>query len=168
MASKTLVPVEEYLKMSFDGPEPEYLDGEILERHLGSKPHSKVQKRLILSFEALRESCSLEVYPEITLRISPTRYRVADLAVFVGDDTGGDKYPTRPPEIVVEIVSENDRRVDIQEKLAEYHAWGIKHIWLVDPWTRKLSVYDANGLREVTSFDLPEFGAKLSTAEIFA
>ena len=37
MASKTLVPVEEYLKMSFDGPEPEYLDGEIVERHSRTK-----------------------------------------------------------------------------------------------------------------------------------
>ena len=35
-ASKTLVTAEEYLKMSSDGPEPDYLDGELKERHLGS------------------------------------------------------------------------------------------------------------------------------------
>ena len=167
MASKTLVPVEQYLAMSFDGPEPEYLDGEIIERHLGSIPHFEAQERLLEFFRSLKQSHSLFGYPEVTLRISPTRYRIADVAVFAGGRPKGNKYPSDPPEIVVEIVSENDRWVDIQEKLAEYQAWGIKHIWLVDPWSRKLSVYDASGLHEVTAFDLPEFGAKLSTAEIF-
>jgi len=65
-------------------------------------------------------------------------------------------------------VSEDDRHVEILEKLAEYHAWGVKHVWLVDPWTRKLFVYDSGGLRETTCFELPEFGAKLSKAEVFA
>jgi len=167
MASKTLVPVEEYLKMSFDGPEPDYVDGELVERHLGSKPHSKAQKRLLRCFEALSTSCLLEAYPEITLRISPTRYRVADLAVFVADDTGEGDYPTRPPEFVVEIVSKDDRYLDIEKKLAEYHTWGVKHIWLLDPWTKKLSFYDSAGLHHVPAFDSPEFGVKITAAEIF-
>jgi len=168
MASKTLVPVDQYLNMSFDGPEPDYLDGEIIERHLGSKKHSKAQRRLLLFFEALRQSCSLEVYPEITLRISPTHYRVADLAVFLGDDTGSDPYPTRAPEFAVEVVSENDRYVDIQLKLAEYYRWGVKNIWLADPWTRKLAIFDSSGLHEVPAFEIAELGVKLSAAEIFA
>jgi len=44
MASKTLVPVEEYLRAGFDEPEPEYLDGELIERRLGSFPHSEAQE----------------------------------------------------------------------------------------------------------------------------
>ena len=75
--------------------------------------------------------------------------------------------PSDPAELVVEVVSEDDRQVEILEKLAEFHAWGVKHIWVVVPWTRKLFVYDNSGYHEVPSFDLPEFGAKISTAEIF-
>jgi hypothetical protein len=39
MSTKALVPVED-LRMSFEGPDPEYLDGELVERNLGGKPHS--------------------------------------------------------------------------------------------------------------------------------
>lgn len=167
MASKTLMTVGEYLKSTFDGPEPEYVDGEVVERHLGSKPHSKVQKRLLLFFEALRKSYSLEAYPELTLKLSPTRYRVADVAVLTGE-TSEEKYPSGPPYVVAEIVSEDDRLVEILKKLAEYRVWGGKHVWSVDPWTRKLFVYDDSGYREVPSYELPEFNARLTPAEIFA
>jgi Uma2 family endonuclease len=167
MATKTLVPVEEYLRMSFDGPEPEYLDGEIVERHLGSFEHSEAQERLLEFFRSLKQSFQLFAYPELTLRISPTRRRIADIAVLVGPPPAGQRYPTDPPAFTIEIVSEDDRQVEILEKLVEYHTWGVKHIWVVDPWMRKFFVYDSGGYHEVPSFDLPEFGAKISTAEIF-
>jgi Uma2 family endonuclease len=99
--------------------------------------------------------------------LSPTHYRIADVAVFVGSFPAGKEYPTDPPVLAAEVVSEDDRHVEIQEKLAEYHAWGVRHVWLVDPWTRKLFVYDSGGLRATTCFELPEFGAKLYKAEVF-
>ena len=154
--------------MSFDGPEPEYVDGELIERHWPLIPHSTAQERLLDFFRSLKQSYSLIGYPEVTLRLSPTHYRIADVAVFAGDFPAGMKYPIDPPVLAAEIVSEDDRHVEILEKLTEYHAWGVKHVWLVDPWTRKLFVYDSGGLRETTCFELPEFGAKLSKAEVFA
>jgi Uma2 family endonuclease len=166
MTSKTLVPVEEYLKMSFEGPDREYLEGDIVERHLGSKPHSKGQMRLLRFFDQLSDRHSLHVFPEIRVKMSSQRYRVPDIAVYFGDEPA-ENIPSDPPGAVVEIVSEDDRHVEILEKLAEYYTWGIKHVWLVDPWTKKLFVYDNNGLRETTSFELPEFSATLSRDEIF-
>jgi Uma2 family endonuclease len=168
MASKTLVTVEEYLSRSFDGPEPEYVDGEIVERHLGSIPHCKAQERMLEFFRSLKQSWSLFAYPEVTLRLSPSRYRIADVAVFAGDVPSGKKYPTDPPDVVIEIVSEDDRYVEILEKLAEYHTWGVKQIWLVDPWTRKFSIYDGSELHGVPAFDLPEYNARISVGEFFA
>ena len=35
MSRKALGPVEEYVRMSFDGPGPEYPYGELVERNLG-------------------------------------------------------------------------------------------------------------------------------------
>ena len=168
MASKTLVPVEEYLKSTFDGPELDYVDGEIIERHLGSIPHFKAQKRLLDLFGSLEQSFRLFAYPEVTLRLSPSRYRIADVAVFAGGVPSEKKYPAEPPEVVIEIVSEDDRYVDIQHKLAEYRTWGVKQVWLVDPWTRKFSVYDGSGLHEEPAFDLPEYNTRISVAEFFA
>lgn len=167
MATKTLVPVEEYLHMTFDGPAPDFVDGEIVERHLGSIPHFKAQRRLLEFFLSLEERFSLYGYPEVTLKISPRHYRIADVAVFVGKPVGK-AYPSDPPAIVIEIVSEDDRHVDILKKLSEYQAWGIPHIWLADPWMEKLFVYGDSGLHEVSLYELPEFSARIGAPEIFA
>ena len=53
------------------------------------------------------------------------------------------------------------------QKLAEYHTWGVKHVWSVDPWTRKLFIYDNSGYHEVPAFELTEFGARISPVELF-
>ena len=168
MASKTLVPVEEYLRTGFDEPEPEYLDGEIIERHLGSFPHSEAQERLLDFFRSLKQSFKLFAYPELTLRLSPSRYRIADVAVLRGGRKAGEEYPTVPPEFAIEIVSKDDRIVAIVQKLMEYHSWGVNYVWLVDPWNFKFLVYDDSGLHEVPAFDLPEYNARISVAEFFA
>jgi len=152
--------------MTFDGPEPDYLDGELKERHLGSTPHFEAQERMLEVFRSLKQSHSLFAYPEVTLRISPRRYRIADVAVFTVRPRS--KYPSEPPKFVIEIVSEDDRYVDIQEKLAEYHAWGVTNIWLVDPWTKKLGVFDQAGFHEITAFEVSELSLRLSAADIFA
>ena len=71
MESKTLISVEEYLRMSFEGLEPDYVDGELKERHLESTPHSEATERLLDLFRSWKQSHSLFAYPEMTLRISP-------------------------------------------------------------------------------------------------
>lgn len=167
MASKTLIPVEEYLKSSFDGPDCEFVEGEIIERNLGSKPHSKAQMRLLLFFDRIAGRHALHIYPDLRVRLSVQLYRVPDIAVYFGEEPAED-IPSYPPNVAIEIVSADDRHTDILKKLADYHAWGVKRIWSVDPWTRKLFVYDNSGYHEVPAYDLPECGAGLTAAELFA
>jgi Uma2 family endonuclease len=45
------------------------------------------------------------------------------------------------PELVVEILSPDDRWRDVQDKLREYFAVGVERVWLVDPERRKVEVY---------------------------
>ena len=92
MANKTVLPVEEDLTNRFDRPEPDYVDGEIIERNVGSIRHFKAQQRLLEFFGSLKQSCSLFGYPEVTLELSPTRYRVADVVVFRGDVSSEGEY----------------------------------------------------------------------------
>ena len=42
MSTKVLMGVDEYLRTSFDGPDCEYLDGEIVERNMAELPHGDV------------------------------------------------------------------------------------------------------------------------------
>jgi len=45
-----------------------------------------------------------------------------------------------PADLVVEIASESDPRLDYREKLPRYRAAGIEEIWIVDPFQRKIDI----------------------------
>lgn len=165
MATKSLVPVEEYLQLSFDGPDREYLDGEIVERSVGDRSHSSVQIRLIQLLEKYEMQAALFAQSEIRMRVSRSRYRVADLAVFEGGETE-EEVPASPPLITIEIVSRDDRHTEIIEKLDEYFRWGVRHVWLIDPRLRKLYAYGASGLGEVEALEVPEHQLKIRMSDL--
>ena len=165
MASTTAISVEEYLRMSFDGADCDYVDGEIVERNVGENPHSKTQLHLIGVFLDMARTRGLHPRPELRLRVAPRRFRIADLAVF--QEEPQDNVPSSPPLIVVEIVSRDDRYTELIEKFEDYRKWGVPHIWLVDPWLRKLYVYRTAGLSEVPAYSLPEFDVAIPASAIF-
>ena len=88
MSTKVLMDVGEYLRTSFEGPDCKYLDGEIIERNMGEIPHSDVQTTLVSLLRKMRVRLGIRVISEIRIQISPTRYRVADPAVWRSDDIG--------------------------------------------------------------------------------
>lgn len=165
MATKIQVPVEEYLATSFEDGDREYLDGQIVERNVGDNSHSKVQGRLAGIFHELAKTNPLYLRPEIRVRTSDTRYRVVDFAVFRGQEPD-ERFPSSPPYVVIEIVSRDDRFTEILEKLDEYRRWGAPHIWLVDPHSRKLSVYGQAGLSPVPAFALPELDVRIEFTDL--
>ncbi len=167
MATKPLVAVEEYLRTSFDGPDREYLDGEIVERNVGENQHSEVQARLIEIFYELRKSKPMYARPELRLRLGPRRFRIPDVAVFAPDKPS-EPVPSNPPLVVIEIASPDDRLTDVVRKLEELHAWGVAHVWLVDPTVKKLFVYTGSALQQVNAFPVPEYGVEIPAAEILA
>ena len=132
MTVKTLMDVEEYLRTSFDGPDCEYLDGEIVERNVGELPHSRVQKRLLTALDGLVSPQGMEVLPEIRIRMTPTRYRVPDIAVWRPGDIG-QRIPTVPPFLAVEILSPEDRMTRMLPKIQEYLSIGVEYVWVIDP-----------------------------------
>ena len=82
-------------------------------------------------------------------------------------------YQEIPPDLVVEVLSPDDRRKHVREKIKDYVKNGVKLVWLVDPEMRTVTVY-AGSLRgteideaeTITGGDvLPEFSCKV--AEFF-
>jgi len=167
MAAKTTVAVEQYLRMGFDGPDREFVDGEIVERNVGEKPHSKAQVRLILLLDRLRGGAPLYIHTELRLQLASSRYRIPDICVFAGEEPAGD-VPSTAPLATIEIVSRDDRYTEIIQKLEEYRRWGVPHVWLVDPWLKKLYVFSSIGLAEVAAFELPECASRIPASEVFA
>jgi Uma2 family endonuclease len=140
MSAKVLMDASEYLHASFDGSDPEYLDGEIAERNWNDIPHADTQGNLLSLLHQHRPRLGVRVLPEITIKISPTRYRVADLAVWRNDDIGI-AIPTVAPFLVVEILSPEDRMVRMLPKIQEYLSIGVEWIWIVDPQEQNALLY---------------------------
>ena len=137
MSTKALISVNEYLKTSFDGPDCEYLDGEVVERNMGELEHADVQTTRAYLLRQLRPTLGIRVATEFRVRISPTRYRVADVAVW-RDDNIGKRIPKVPPFLAIEILSPEDGITRMQPKLAVYLSIGVEWIWLIDPIEKSL------------------------------
>ena len=165
MSSKPMVPVEEYLRMRFEGPDPEYLDGELVERHLGGTPHSTVQKRFIGVFLQLEATTSLRAFPELHLRTESSRFRIADVAVFAAEPV--EDIPSSPPLIIIEIISPGDSWREMRRKAQEIAAWGVKYIWFADPEFHKFSIFEDGSIRDVPMLELPEFGVAITPEQVF-
>jgi Uma2 family endonuclease len=140
MGTRLLMTVEEYLHTPFDGPDRDYVDGEVVERNMGELPHARLQMRLGYLLSALADRLRLQVLPEIRIQVSPTRFRVADLAVWRAGPIG-QRIPTVPPFLVAEILSPEDRLVRLQPKIQDYLRYGVEWVWIVDPDERRALSY---------------------------
>lgn len=120
--------VEEYLRLT-QKPYCEYRDGVVSPKAMPTKLHSIIQRVLIM----LLEKQGAEAFPELTVRISPTKYLVPDVSV-AGDFPG--PYPTEPVLLCCEILSPEDRLGAMLGKCEEYHVWGVPFCWVIDPVKR--------------------------------
>ena len=165
MDVKTLISEEEYLRTSFEDRAPEYVDGELVERSVPNKSHSKTQAELTFVFRTLQQRLPLFPFPELRVPVAARKYRIVDLAVYAHQEPA-EELPKDLPLVVIEIVSPDDRHEDIMTRLAEFQAWGVPHVWLVDPGLQRLYVYRDGGLTAVEAFELPEFGVRIAAGEI--
>jgi len=119
-------------------PYREYRDGEVSAKATPTKLHAKIQRILM----KLLEQRGVEPFPELTVRISSTKYLVPDVAVaseFAGP------YPTEPVLLCCEILSPEDRLGAMLAKCEEYHAWGVPFCWVIDPVKRAAWEYHSAG-----------------------
>jgi Uma2 family endonuclease len=158
------MPVEEYLHTSFPGVDCEYRDGELVERALPEYIHGRTQTRIVFFFELLRKQLSVFASVDTRVRLREGLYLIPDVSVFWPARPA--PLPDSPPLIAAEVLAPNDRFIAVREKLREYHDWGVGHVWLVDPHSRRLYTCDT-GLTEVTSFLVPELNLTLGPDQIF-
>jgi Uma2 family endonuclease len=160
MASTTLLTAEQYLNMHFEDLEPEFVHGELIQRPRPTSLHAWLTHLLSMRLHGAG-FCLVGV----RCRLPEDIFRIPDLAIFTAFP---ERIPASPPIVVVEIVSPDDRHAEVMRKLDEYRAWGVEHIWLVEPELRKLFVYDSRGLLEVKQFELPDLKIRIAAEELFA
>ena len=162
------VSVEEYLSTVFEH-DCEYVDGVIEERDLGEFEHSFLQLFLGSIFVAHRAEWGIVAISEQRIQILPSRFRIPDLAVLRAG-TPRERILTRPPLLVIEIQSPEDTLRRTAAKVAEYLAFGIENIWVIDPYARVAYRGTGSGLELVNSGELivPESPIRIALNELFA
>ena len=146
MITSTTVPVEEYLQTTYD-PDMEYVDGQLVERHVGEHDHSSLQGLVYAELLPRSRERRFRAFVEQRVRVSDEpRYRVPDVCVKALP------YKKTPvlvrPDLVIEIISPDDKPVEILEKIGDYQKAGIPHIWVADPYQRTLIEADQTGIRK--------------------
>jgi Uma2 family endonuclease len=147
MAVAELVSVEEYLSSDYS-PDCDYVDGVLEDRNVGEKDHSKLQMAVAAYFYARRKELGIQVFPEQRIQVTPTRYRVPDICITIGEPD--EQIFTTAPFLCIEILSPEDRMPKVLVKIADYLQFGVRFVWLIDPRKRKATVYSAT---EVFSVD---------------
>jgi Uma2 family endonuclease len=167
--SRALISVEEYLSTVYEEGDCDYVDGEVLDRAVGTRDHSWFQGMLAAYFIARRKEWNITILPEIHIRVSATRYRIPDLAILLGDTD--EQILTKPPFLCIEILSPEDRWSRVESRINDFLKMGVAYVWVIDPQTRQIYVATAAaGLHEVKDGVLrtsnPEFCVALD--ELYA
>ena len=125
----------------------ELVDGLIEEEELPTAMHEAVAAFLLWMLRGwVAARGGMAFGSELKLALGAGKGRKADACAYLA----GRALParragatTRPPSIVVEVLSARPRDVrrDRVYKLAEYSAFGVEHYWIVDPVARTLEVH---------------------------
>lgn len=159
MASTALLTVEQYLKTPFEDYEPEFVNGELIERSMPTPLHGLLT--ILLGIRLHQAGCCLA---GARMRLAKNVIRIPDLSVF--HEFPRERVRTSPPFVTVEIVSPDDRHEELLRKLEGYRVWGVENIWVIEPELQKFHVFDSRGLTEVKAFELPNL--RIGAAELFA
>jgi len=167
MPAQDEISVEEYLRTSYR-PDCDYIDGHIEERNLGEWDHANLQTAIAIYFGNRRKQWGINVVVEQRVQVSPTRFRIPDVCVILGEPDG--QILRKPPFICIEVVSPEDRLNRLEQRIEDFLAMGVAYVWVIDPPTRKAyAATQASGLCEVrTAILAPENPAiELPLNEIF-
>jgi Uma2 family endonuclease len=135
MSTAALVSLQEYLATPYH-PDCDYVDGVLVERHVGQKDHSKLQGEVFAWFRSHRQALGLAAFVEQRIQVAPRRYRVPDVCVVLLPEPPEQIF-THAPYICVEILSPEDTFPKLQERLDDYLLVGVANIWVLDPVSRR-------------------------------
>lgn len=155
MSTQALIPVEEYLASSYE-PDCDYIDGRLEERNVGEWGHASLQLKVGSFLLTQYGNLGIHVAVEARIRVKAGRFRIPDICVFLSDP--GERVPSQPPFLCIEILSPEDRMSRVEIRINDYLAMGVPYVWVLDPETRQaFAATPAEGLREVK-------GEKMQTA----
>jgi Uma2 family endonuclease len=129
----------------------ELVRGEVVEMNMPSFRHGKVCgkiTRVVGFYVDLHQLGHILTNDSgVITRRNPDTVRGADIAFYSYRSVPKTEeplvYASKPPELIFEVKSREDRWAKIHEKVAEYLAAGVQAICVVDPETETVAVHHA-------------------------
>ena len=181
MSTKTLLTAEDLWKIVANGSRYELSRGELVPMTPVGLQHSAIVGRLgeflsryarenQLGIVGMEGGFKLERDPD-TLR-APDIHFVSKARIEKEGIT--QKFADYPPDLAIEVLSPEDTASEVQKKVEEYLAGGVRLIWVVEPATKTVTAYRSHQDVKVFPQDqemeggdvLPGF--RIWVAEIFA
>ncbi len=127
----------------------ELVDGVLVEKTMGIyESYLAIQLSRLLGNYVSEHGLGIVLGPDGMIRLSPGLVRVPDVSyISIGRLPGG-KVPREAmfglaPDLAVEVLSKGNTRREMEQKLADYFAAGVRQVWYVDPRPEEVRVYDA-------------------------
>ena len=166
MSAGTLISLEEYLHTPYS-PDWEFRDGALVERNLGDEAHSVLQIALGAYFHRRRKRWNIRAYTELRIKIRDSWYPISDVCVYPLP-APKERFPSQPPLLWIEILSEDDRMREVWEKAAELVKCGVPYVWIIDPITLESDLFTVEGRTAISdkTFRLPNSPIVIPLAEV--
>ena len=181
MSTKTLLTSEELWKIVADGSRYELCEGELVPMTPIGIQHGAIVIKLGRLLGSYVEAKHLGIVgTEIGFRLArdPDTVRAPDLAFIAKERLPKEGVPTKfanfPPDLAVEVLSPDDTASELPKKVEEYFRAGVRLIWVVDPRTQTVTVYQSlqnvrilSSDQELDSGDVVP-GFRCQVSELFA
>ena len=176
MTGPAMLTADDLVRLQPAGKRSELVRGRIVVRELAGYRHGDVAMSISLAIGYFLRSHALgrllAAETGFVLSTNPDTVRAPDVA-FIRNERIPDPVPRGfahfAPDLVVEVLSPDDRPGEVLEKVADWLKAGTRIVWLIDPERRSGRVYRADGteslLNESDSLDgedvLPGFSCHL-------
>jgi Uma2 family endonuclease len=125
----------------------ELADGVLVEKTVGAYESflAMTLARLLGNFAADHD-LGIVLGPDGLIRLAPGLVRIPDLSFIDWRQLPQRRFPRNPiadlvPDLAVEVISPSNTRQEMDRKLAEYFAAGVRLVWYVHPEPPRVVVY---------------------------
>lgn len=147
-----MITADELLRLGSSDKRTELVRGQLLVREPAGYRHGDVAARALAALFTFVNSRGLgRVFTAETgflLRRNPDTVRAADVS-FIRQDRLPDPAPRGfaelAPDLVVEVLSPDDRPGEVLSKIGDWLSAGTSLVWVIDPQRRDARVYRADG-----------------------
>jgi Uma2 family endonuclease len=156
----TPMTADELLRLRLPHARTELVRGALVVREPAGYRHGRVAMNLALRLgahvERTRAGQLFAAETGFTLARGPDTVRAPDIAFIRRErlpDPEPAGFPDLAPDLVVEVLSPDDRSGDVLAKVADWLSAGTRLVWVVDPSRRLARVYQSDGTEVLVAAD---------------